>query len=197
MGSTKTVGAWVRNAGVWKATEAYMHHSGLWSNAGSAWNLEKGHVRVSGVWQVWATDLIRGLSTSSADRDRFDFDFNSPFFSEAGVQILQGGDIREKDSGSPYSTTSNAWLEYSNIHDLWNYGITISDDDSHNLDSATNFVDGVEELVSATYQFQSTRTTVGEESGRFSVKFTDWDSPGPKQVHLDFRVQVSIENNPF
>ena len=196
--TTAEVSAHARVSGTWEVCEVTFKHpsTSFWSDFNQP--MQKSHAKVSGVWKVWATDLIRGLSTSSADRIRTDFDFSSPFFSEAGLKIMATGNVRGKDSGAPYANTSGQWLNYKNLHGLWHYGITITDDDSENLDINTGYVDSVEEEVIATdYIFQTTRTTVGEESGRFSCKFTDWDSPGPKQVHLDFRLVVSIENNPF
>ena len=195
--ATKDVCGHARVAGVWTACEVIIKHpsTGFWSDFNN--QLEKSHVRVAGTWEVFATDLQRGLSTSTANRDVFDFDFNSPWFSEAGIRILTNGNVQEKHSGNAYSANGNEWLTYNNLHGLWNYGITISDDDSHNLDTVNGFVDSIEEAVSTTYNFETTLTTSGQEDGRFSVRFTNWDSPSPKPTYLDFTLEVNAENNPF
>jgi len=160
---------------------------------------EKVHAYAASAWQVVATDLIRGLNTSSNERDRFDFDFNSPFFTEAGVRILANGNVQEKSGGGGYANATQ-WLDYHNAHDLWNYGMWFTDDDSHDLDvtpSSSPIAWSSTRPVTSTQTWETTNTTLGTEEGRFTIRFNDYDSPGPAQVHLTFGITVSCENNPF
>lgn len=193
---TNNVAGWARVAGTWEACEVIIKHpsTGFWSDFSGP--LEKSYVRVAGTWEVFATDLENGLSTSTAQRSVFDFDFNSPWYTEAGMRISFDGRMLEKSGNSSYDGSDVSWLSYRNMHGLWQYFVYF-DNPGHSLDSVPASLTTKKEVSLNSQTFASINNTFGTEEGEFVASFGDWNSPEPAQVHLSFVLRVTAENNNF
>jgi len=112
------------------------------------------------------------------------------------MRISFDGRMLEKCGNSSYDGSDTSWLAYLNQHGLWNYFVFF-DYPSHTLDSVPASLTTKKQVSTTSQTFSSVRTTSGEDTGTFSCKFGDWDSPEPAQVHLTFNMTVSAENNPF